>query len=93
MGIGDPTEEERVALAEWMTANGVDPTTVPLESTFAITDEPDGQRLIHYIEFVLTSDGHKQVDPEHRGEVWTRAASAPCTVEPAPELRIKGARS
>lgn len=92
MAIGRPTEEERAVLAEWMTANGVDPATVPLESTFAITDEPAG-RLIHYIEFVLTSDGHKQVDPDHRDEVWTRTASVPCTVEPAPELRIMGARS
>jgi hypothetical protein len=87
----NPTEEERLALAEWMTANGVDPESVPLESAFTIVDEPGG-RLIHYTEFVLTDDGHKQADPERPDEVWKRPATAPCTVEPPAELHIKGAR-
>lgn len=92
MAVMHPTEEERVALAEWMTANGVDPNMVPIESTFAIVDEPDG-RPIHYTEFVVTDNGSKQINPEHPDEVWTRPATAPCTVEPAAALHIKGAQS
>jgi hypothetical protein len=92
MAIGRPTEKERVALREWLTANGIDPNTVPLSSSFAIVEE-DGTRFIHYIEFVLTDDGCKQTDPDDRNEAWKRAASAPCVVEPPTQLKIPGGRS
>jgi len=90
MALTHPTEEERIALAEWITANGVDINTVPLESTFAIVDEPDGQRLIHYIEFVLTDNGRKQVAPGDPNTAWKRPASVPCRAEPPAWLNVAG---
>jgi hypothetical protein len=91
MAIRHPTEEERVALCEWLNANGIDFNTVPLESTFAIVEGPDGQRLIHYIEFVVTDTGHRQIDPEDPDTAWKRPAKAPCAVEPPAWLRVPGA--
>jgi hypothetical protein len=86
-----PTEEERLALCEWLTANGIDPKVVPLGSTFAIAEGSDGQRRIHYTEFVHDEQtGH--ILAGKGGEPIERDASAPCSVEPAPWLNIPGAR-
>lgn len=93
MDITRPTEEQRVAFCEWLAANGVDVGTVPIDSDFSIVEEADGQRLIHYIEFVVTDDGHKQVDPEDWRIEWKRPATAPCKVEPPVWLNIPGGRS
>jgi hypothetical protein len=90
MAIARPTEEERTALAEWMTANGIDILTVPLESDFAITEEPDGRRLIHYQEFVRDQEtGSILADPVSRSPVQ-RSATAPCIVEPPAWLGVPG---
>jgi hypothetical protein len=92
MAVLHPTEEERVALAEWFTANGIAPNTVPLHTTLSIVTT-DGARSIHYQEFVLTSDGHKQVDPNDDQSEWVRDATAPCTVDPPASLNVPGSRS
>src|SRR5690348_11201215 len=64
MAITHPTEEERQALCEWLTANDIDYNNVPLDSMFAVTEEPDGQRLIHYTEFVRDEQtGNILADP------------------------------
>ncbi|GAX57266.1 hypothetical protein [Streptomyces olivochromogenes] len=83
MALPRPAEEERVALCEWLTANGIDPNTVPLHSELSIVDG-----VIRFEQYILTDDGHKQVDPEHRDTAWTRNATAPCTVAPPAELNI-----
>lgn len=93
MAIVHPTERERLALCEWLTANGIPIDSVPIDSEFAIVDEPDDQRLIHYTEFVLTADGHKQIDPETPDTAWKRPTSAPCTVEPPAWLNLPGGPS
>lgn len=92
MAVVHPTEAERLALCEWLTANSIDINTVPLHSEFTIADGPDGQRIIHYTEFVL-SDGCKQVDPQAPSEAHRRPASAVCAVEPPGWLHIPGGRS
>lgn len=89
MSVVDPTEVRRVALCEWLTANGVDPNTVPQFSTFAVLEDA-GARVIHYQQHVLTSDGHAQVDPQDNESVWIRDATTPCTVEPPAWLQIAG---
>jgi hypothetical protein len=84
-----PTEEERAALCEWLTANGVDINTVPIESSFSIVEEADGQRLIHYTQFVRDENtGNILADPD--GGAMERSASTPCTVEPPSWLNIPG---
>lgn len=88
MAVLHPTEEERVAICEWLTANGIDPKAVPrYEHKLRIVTE-NGQRAIHYTEYVLTDDGRAQVDPEDPEAVWTRDTSRPCLVDPPKQLRI-----
>ncbi|MFF8910597.1 hypothetical protein [Streptomyces olivaceoviridis] len=92
MAIIHPTEEERQALCEWLTANGIDYNNVPLDSMFAVIDEPDGQRLIHYNEFVRDEQTRNILaDPRERLAV-RRMASAPCKVEPPAWLGVPGTR-
>lgn len=88
MAVLHPTEEERLAICAWLTANGIDPHTVPLsEHKLRIVTE-NGHRAIHYTEFVLTDDGHKQVDPDDPDTALVRDTSRPCLVDPPPTLRI-----
>lgn len=83
-----PTEGERLAICEWLTANGIDPGTVPLNDHKLRIVAQDGQRAIHYTEYVLTDDGHIQVDPEDPDNAWVRDTSRPCLVDPPTEMRI-----
>lgn len=92
MAVPHPTEEERLALCQWLTANGVSPNTVPLESHFAIVEEPDGRRLIHYMEFVRDEKtGNILVDPDDRSPM-KRTASVPCKQDPPAWLNLPGGR-
>lgn len=76
------------ALCLWLTANDVDLNTVPVDTDLSIETGTDGRRVIHFEEFILTDDGHKQVDPEDSTQAWTRQATAPCHVEPPADLGI-----
>lgn len=88
MAVLHPTEEERIAICEWLTANGIDPKSVPLtDHKLRIVTEND-QRAIHYTEYVLTDDGRKQIDPEDPEAVWMRDTSRPCLVAPPKTLGI-----
>lgn len=90
MAIVPPDEEERLALVDWLTANGVNIRTVPRYEHGLRIEERDGQRSIHYTEYVLTEDGRKQVDPEDHEKVWLRPASTPCLADPPAWLNIPG---
>jgi len=83
MAVIHPTEEERVAICEWLTANGINVKSVPLHSDFAVKG---GQ--IHYTEFVRDEEtGNILYDPTTRSAV-ERTASAPCLVQPSASLNI-----
>jgi hypothetical protein len=90
MAIAHPTEEERQALCEWLTANGIDPNTVPLYDSGLRITEQDGQRIICYTEYVLTDTGRKQTNPDDSRKVWMRPASVPCKTEPPAWLNVPG---
>lgn len=93
MAVDHPTEEERLALCEWLTANGIDPNIVPLREADLRIDEKDGQRVILYTEFVRDElTGDILADPDNQQAV-TSSASAPCLVEPPEWLRVPGTRS
>lgn len=89
MALPHPTEEERAAICEWLTANGISPNAVPLPSRLVVLED-DGAKVIHYEEYVLTDDGNKQVDPGDSDYAWVRNATAPCKVDPPAWLRIAG---
>jgi hypothetical protein len=88
MAVLHPTEEERIAICEWLTANGINPKSVPLADHKLRIVTENGQRAIHYTEYVLTDDGRAQVDPEDPDSAWVREASRPCLVDPPKTLRI-----
>lgn len=83
MPLGEPTEEERVAICEWLTANGINPKAVPLQCLLTISNG-----TIHFEEYVLTDDGSRQVDPTDTNRAWARPATAACRVQPPSWLRI-----
>lgn len=93
MAVVRPTEEERIALCEWLTANGIEPKTVPLyEADLRITEQ-DGQRLICYTEYVRSElTDNILADPNNPQPVKS-STSAPCTVEPPAWLNVPGGRS
>lgn len=92
MAVDRPTEEERVALCEWLRANGIDPDTVPLRDSDLRIDEKDGQRVILYTQFVRDEPtGNILSDPHNPGPV-TSSASASCLVEPPAWLGVPGAQ-
>jgi hypothetical protein len=73
-------EGRRKTLCDWLTANGIDPVNVPVDSDLTITTEPDGTRAIRYQAFVL-DDGRKILDERSQGPaIETR--TAPLVVDP-----------
>jgi hypothetical protein len=90
MSIAHPTEKERVALVDWLTANSIDIRTVPFHDSGLRIEERDGSRAICWTAYVLASNDRKQVDPEDPERVWMRDASEPCTVEPPTWLNVPG---
>jgi hypothetical protein len=91
MSVARPTEEERLALCEWLTANGIDPLTVPLHDSGLRITEHDGQQVIQYTGYVRCErTGNILSDPDASGPV-TSQATVPCLVEPPQWLRVPGA--
>jgi hypothetical protein len=91
MALPYPTEEERQALCEWLSANGITPGNVPIESTFTIVESSEGRRLIHYTK-VVRDERTGNIMAGEDGYPVTRDASAPCLVDPPPWLNIPRAR-
>lgn len=72
--------ERREALCAWLTANNINPNSVPLDSDLYIEDTPEGRR-IHHDLYLLDDQGHKFLDV--RGNMAARErASTPLLVEP-----------
>lgn len=90
MAVLGPSEEERLAMCAWLTANGVDPETVPLRSAVSIV-EVGGQWHIQYTEFVRDEEtGKILADGEGYGR--TRGVRVPCIEKPPAWLNVPGAR-
>lgn len=64
---------------EWLQANNIS-LRIPRRD-ITITGPP-GNRTIHYTAFVLSGDGHIQVDPNDRGEALMEEHTTPCLIEP-----------
>lgn len=88
MATERPTEEVRLALCEWLAANGIAPNVVPLDDPGIRITEQDGQRVIRYTEFVRSElTGNILVDPD-KPEPITSRATTPLIVEPPAWLRV-----
>jgi hypothetical protein len=69
----------RTALADWLTANGINPHDVPIDGDLLIEDTDDG-RAIRYETFVRTETGAKVMDPRGRDAYETH--SVPLKTKP-----------
>lgn len=91
MARSGPNEEARQELCEWLRANGIDPNTVPIDSSLSITGTGE-QLSILYTEFVRDPETGNILAGED-GFARRRAASVPCVVEPPFWLHIPGSQS
>lgn len=93
MVVDHPTEEERLALCQWLRANGIDPNIVPLRDANLRIAVQDGQRVILYTQFVRDEvTGNILSDPD-KPEPVTSSASTQCVVDPPEWLGVPGAGS
>jgi hypothetical protein len=80
------------ALLHWVRANGIDPDVVPQDRDLIVEDDPDGGRRIRYHAYVLTDDGHKQVDPERPAVTpMMEERTTPLVVPPPPDWPVYAA--
>lgn len=77
----------REAVAEWLTANDIDPSDVPLPSTIVIERDPLAGRSIHYTAVIRSEDGHMQYDPRADGPK-VEARTAPLKVETPANVQV-----
>ncbi|MFJ1650069.1 hypothetical protein ACIOC2_01375 [Streptomyces sp. NPDC088337] len=56
-----PADSRRAAVCDWLTANGINPNHVPVDSDLTIEVTEQG-RVIRFEAFVLNDDGHPQID-------------------------------
>ena len=70
----------RKELCDWLTANHINPSTVPVKGDLTIADV-DGQRVIRYEAMLISPDGRLMLDD--RGEdVAIETRTVPLLVEP-----------
>ena len=79
MAVLGPSEERRLAICEWLTANNINPSTVPLHSNPHPTTLPNGTRVIRY-EAYVTDQGRKIASYSH--DAIRMDCEAPLLVEP-----------
>lgn len=70
----------RTALREWLTANGIEPNTVPVDGDLTIVDT-DGGRVIRCEVYALAEDGRLQLDDRGVSEA-RETRTVPLVVEP-----------
>jgi hypothetical protein len=70
----------RKELCDWLTANRINPDTVPLHGDLTI-HTVDGQRVIHYEAFVRGENGRVMADERGENEAVERR-TVPLLVEP-----------
>jgi len=68
----------RTALCDWLTANGIEPNTVPIDGDLLIVDTEHGQAI--RCETFVQKDGAKVMDP--RGGEAYEIRTVPLVVEP-----------
>jgi hypothetical protein len=76
-------EQHRAALCQWLTDNGIDPTTVA-DRWLSIEHEADGQTVIRYPAYKLDPSGRRSIDPDNCNQAWTEQRTTPMTVELPP---------
>ncbi|MGW8326505.1 hypothetical protein ACWGLE_01215 [Streptomyces sp. NPDC055897] len=84
MPTANPTPEQIVTIAAWLTANGIDPCDVPLDSELSTVTGPAGARTIRYTTYVRADDG--LIRASQRGYPVIEAREVPLvTTETLPE--------
>ena len=71
----------RQDICDWLTALGVDPNAVPIDTDMAIRPDGDGGRALHYEAFVTNTEGRKVINQQGT-DCLVERRSVPLTVEP-----------
>ena len=80
----------REAVAEWLSANGIDPNDVPIEGPIAIELETvDGSRCIRYAALLRNETGHRYMDSA-TGDAAREERTEPLKVEPPANVQVTG---
>lgn len=84
-----PTDAERIAVAQWLAENGIDPHDVALAQPVVIEPETiDGERSIRYTGLLRNEAGSKYVDFS-TGHAATEERTARLTVEPPTNVQVR----
>jgi hypothetical protein len=75
----------RPEILNWLTALGINPADVPIDSDMVIRPGTNGGRALHYEAFVRDADGYKCAGPD--GWAVREARTVPLTVDPPPTWR------
>ena len=66
---------------QWLTANGIDPSDVPQDTTLVI-ETIDGQRVLRYDVYLRNEVGSKDVDPNDPDQAAREERTTRLIVEP-----------
>lgn len=74
-----PSEARRLAICEWLTANGINPNIVPLHAGLETATRPDGTRVIRFEAYIRDEAGRLLADGD---EPAREDREVPLLVEP-----------
>ena len=77
----------REAVADWLTANDIDPGDVPLPSVIVIKRDPVKGRSIHYTVVVRNDEGHIEYAPGRQGPK-VESRTMPLKAEPPSNVLV-----
>jgi len=75
------------AVAEWLRANGIDPSDVPIEGPIAIERDQLGKWSIRYAALLRNEDGHRYVDPA-TDDAAREERTTPLKVDPPTNVQV-----
>ncbi|MFD7093365.1 hypothetical protein [Streptomyces xanthophaeus] len=66
MALAEISEERRIAICAWLTEQGIDPHTVPIDTMFEFTPAEDGVACTLHYDAYVREDGRLKCDPRTR---------------------------
>jgi hypothetical protein len=75
----------RPEILNWLTALGINPADVPIDSDMVIRPDANGGRALQYEAFVRDADGNKYARPD--GRAVREARTVPLIIDPPPTWR------
>lgn len=77
------------AVADWLSANGIDPRDVPIEGPITIEPNPEGHgQCIRYAALLHDEHGRRYQDPA-TGDAAREERTAPLKAEPPTNVQVR----